>query len=84
MKKNWFENIFLPSVTERMINNIKYPYTMILSDKQADICEKNMKEKQCSSDYGWFSILEYEANGYRYQMTYKGKYRFLRCREISK
>lgn len=41
----WFLEVFLPSAIEKMQNNNKYPNTMILSDKQADVCYRNMEHR---------------------------------------
>lgn len=80
MKNDWFNNTFLPSVTERMENNQKYPNTMILSEKQENICIRYMRPKQCYGDYGYFTNYEYECNGYKYQMYFHGRYTYLSCK----
>lgn len=82
MKKNeWFEKSFLPSLEARM-NNPKYPNQCIISQKQADICYKYMREQQHSGDYGCFSTLEYKTDCKFYQVTFRGRYIFLTAREI--
>lgn len=74
----WFKEVFLPNVTKTMENNKKYPYTMILSDKQADICYKYMEAKECKGDYGWFTNYYVESDGKKYMMYTQGRYTFLR------
>ena len=73
----WFTEVFLQSLKERM-NNPKYPNQCILSQKQADVCYKYMKSKQCCDDYGrWFCTYELTYNGECYLMSFRGKYTFL-------
>lgn len=80
MKTKWFDEVFIPSVTEKMENNKKYPNTMILSKKQEDICLRYMTPKQCYGDYGYFTNYTYECNGYKYQMYFCGRYTYLSCK----
>lgn len=80
MKSKWFDDVFLPSVTERMESNKKYPNTMILSEKQEDICLRYMEPKQCYGDYGYFTNYTYSLNGYKYLLYKQGRYSFLSCR----
>lgn len=79
-KSKWFDEVFLPSLTEKMEKNEKYPNTMILSEKQYEICMRNFQPQQCYGDYGDFTNYTYEANGYRYLIYFRGRYTFLSCR----
>lgn len=82
MKKNkWFEEVFLPSFDKNM-NNPKYPNKVILSPKQEDVCIKNMSEKQCHGDYGYFTVYEYKTESANYLLTFSGKYTFLHKRPL--
>lgn len=77
MPKNyWFENQFIPSLCDRM-NNPKYPRSVVLTDRQADICRMYMSPIQCHSDYGYFTIYQKTINGILFQMTFRGRYTFL-------
>ena len=78
MASKWFDEIFLPSLVEKAKKNpAKYQNRVILSDKQFEICLKNMTEKQCHGDYGDFSILVYETCTYKVQADQSGKYNFM-------
>ena len=72
----WFINNFLKSLDDKF-NKSKYPNQIILSTKQASICEKYMDSRECHSDYGYFNILEIFTENYKYQLKYAGKYIFL-------
>lgn len=76
---NWFKDTFLPSLEKRM-NNPKYPNSCILSQKQADVCYRYMKCKQHKGDYGTFATYEYETEKALFQMSFAGKYTFLKKR----
>ena len=80
-KKNWFYDTFLPSMVERMENNVKYPNSVILSEKQGAVCKNNMQLKSSVNDGGITIYRSYyyecETNGYRFTMTKRGKYTVL-------
>lgn len=80
-KKNWFYDTFLPSMVERMENNVKYPNSVILSEKQEAVCKNNMQLKSSANDGGITIYRTYyyecETNGYRFTMTKRGKYTVL-------
>lgn len=81
-KKNWFYDTFLPSMVERMENNVKYPNSAILSEKQEAVCKNNMQLKVSANDGGLTIYRTYyyecETNGCRFTMTKRGKYTILR------
>ena len=78
MKSNWFTEVFLPSLVERAKQNQpKYQDRVILSDKQYDICIRNMTVKQCYGDYGYFTKLVYETGTHKFMAERAGKYNFL-------
>ena len=72
----WFLNVFLPSIENRM-NNPKYPNQAIISENQYEVCAKYFHSVQCHGDYGWFTIWEYRTDDAHYQITRRGKYIFL-------
>lgn len=78
-KNTWFEETFLPSFDSKM-NNPKYPDQCILSEKQAEICWKNMEHHDgYDSDYRKsFVYLTYSIGGTKYMVEYRGRYTFLR------
>lgn len=78
----WFLEEFLPNVIAKMQNNKKYPNTMILSDKQADVCYRNMEHKESHTDYGWIGYNEITIDGYVVTMYRKGRYTFLNMHKI--
>lgn len=80
-KKNWFYDTFLPSMVERMENNVKYPNSVILSEKQEAVCKNNMQLKSSANDGGITIYRSYyyecETNGCRFTMTKRGRYTVL-------
>ena len=80
-KKNWFYETFLPSMVERMLDNVKYPNSVILSEKQEAVCKNNMQLMSSANDGGLTIYRTYyyecEINGYRFTMTKRGKYTVL-------
>lgn len=73
----WFTETFLPSLESRMTNP-KYPNSCILSEKQADVCYRYMEANQHHGDYGYFTNYSLQVGNKVYQMTFAGKYTFLR------
>jgi hypothetical protein len=69
-KNTWFEETFLLSLENRM-DNPKYPNQCILSERQADICEKYMKYDRYYNKY------TYEVGTKSYTMRAVGRYTFL-------
>lgn len=78
----WFLEVFLPSAIDKMQSNKKYPNTMILSDKQADVCYRNMEHKESHTDYGWIGYNEITVDGYVVTMSRRGRYTFLNVHRI--
>ena len=78
----WFLEVFLPSAIDKMQSNKKYPNTMILSDKQADVCYRNMEHKGSHTDYGWIGYNEITVDGYVVTMCRRGRYTFLNVHRI--
>lgn len=73
----WFKEVFLPSMDSKM-NHPKYPNRCILSEKQANVCYRNMTEKPCHGDYNeWYIVYEAETETSKYTMYTAGKYTFL-------
>lgn len=85
-KKNWFYDVFLPSMVDRMEKNVKYPNSAILSEKQESVCKNNMRPKSSANDGGITIYHAYyyecETNGYRFTMTKRGKYTILRMDKV--
>lgn len=77
MANKWFLEEFLPSAIEKMQSNEKYPSTMILSEKQADVCYRNMEHKESHTEYGWVGYSEIAIDGFVVTMFKKGRYTFL-------
>lgn len=78
MKSKWFEEVFLPSQIERAKRNpAKYHDCVILSDKQYDICIRNMNVKHCHGDYGEFTRFVYETETHKFMTEQAGRYNFL-------
>ena len=78
MKNNWFEDVFIPSQIERAKKNpVKYQDCVILSDKQYDVCLRNMTVKHCYGDYGEFTRFVYETSTHKFLLEEAGKYNFL-------
>jgi hypothetical protein len=78
MKNNWFDEVFLPSLVERAKQNPpKYQDRVILSQKQYDVCLRNMSIKQCHGDYGDFTRFVYETDTHKFMTEQAGKYNFL-------
>lgn len=69
----WFDEIFLPSLHERIVNNHGKAVTFI-TPKQADICYRYFKAEQHNSDYGYFDTYRYEYNGKNISLSEEGKY----------
>lgn len=82
MASKWFLEVFLPSAIEKMQNNKKYPNTMILSDKQADVCYRNMEHKESHTDCGWVGYNEITVDGFVVTMCRRGRYTFLYVNKI--
>lgn len=82
MASKWFLEVFLTSAIEKMQNNKKYPNTMILSDKQADVCYRNMEHKEFRTCYGWSGCREIEVDGYVVCMQQRGRYTFLSMHKV--
>ena len=78
----WFLEVFLPSAIEKMQNNKKYPNTMILSDKQADVCYRNMEHKESHTNCGWVGYNEITVDGFAVTMCRRGRYTFLNVHKI--
>ena len=73
----WFKEVFLPSFDSKM-NHPKYPNRCILSEKQANVCHRNMTEKPCHGDYNeWYNVYEAETETAKYTMYTAGRYTFL-------
>lgn len=83
MASKWFLEVFLPGAIEKMQNNRKYPNTMILSDKQADVCYRNMEHKESHTDYGWIGYNEISVDGFVVTMYKKGRYTFLDVHKVA-
>lgn len=79
MENKWFLEVFVPSLMER-IRNQKSPLedSIIISDKQADVCRRYMVCKTSSRGVIYRKpIWEIEVGDYLLQMTMSGKYNFL-------
>lgn len=80
----WFKEVFLPSFDSKM-NHPKYPNRCILSEKQANVCQRNMTEKPCHGDYNeWYIVYEAETETAKYMMYTAGRYTFLMKTEKTK
>lgn len=77
MASKWFLEVFLPSLIEKMEGNEKYPNSMILSERQAEVCRRNMEHKESHTDYGWMGYQEIAVDGYMIKMIKRGKYTIL-------
>ena len=67
----WFKEVFLPSFDSKM-NHPKYPNRCILSEKQANVCHRNMTEKPCHGDYNeWYNVYEAETETAKYIESYE-------------
>ena len=76
-KRNaWFEETFLPSLEARM-NNPKYPYQVILSERQEIICLKYMKEV-------YDNHYVYKIGTKEFDMSRRGRYIFMNLYDSSK
>ena len=82
MANKWFEETFLPSIETRM-NNPKYPNQAIISEKQFEICVRNMKgEQHIDSDYRKaFMTYTYQIGKTIYMAYQQGRYYFLHRRQ---
>lgn len=78
MANKWFEETFLPSLEQRM-NNPKYPNQMILSERQAMVCEKYMKPTNPDC-----IVFNYEFGTKHFWMNRAGRYTFLHLEDTSK
>lgn len=78
----WFDEVFLPSLEERM-NNQKYPNQVILSEKQMIICEKYMKLSCGQHGIDNYSYV-YDIGTKHYWMHKAGRYIFLNLSDSSK
>ena len=77
MASKWFLETFVPSVLNKMENNRKHPNSMILSDKQIEVCHRNMVHKETRTNYGWMGYYELAVDGYILTLYKKGKYHIL-------
>lgn len=78
MASKWFDEVFLPSLIDKAKKNpAKYQNRVILSEKQREVCIRNMTPKSCHGDYGEFSMFVHETNTHKFQMSEAGKYTFL-------
>lgn len=77
----WFDNIFLPNLRERINLELRYDHTMILSAKQARVCEQYMPFAKNNGFISAYTNREYVSDGYRYTLYYYGNYTFLSCKE---
>lgn len=86
MKNNWFPEVFLPSLIEKAKQqpHPKYPNRVILSQKQYEVCYRNMAVKTCQGDYGQFYMLVFETSTHKFQAEQAGKYNFLYITEKTK
>lgn len=78
MASKWFLEEFVPSVLNRMEDNRKYPNSMILSDRQVEVCHRNMEHKETHTLYGWMGFYELAVDGYILSLHKEGKYHILR------
>lgn len=78
MASKWFLETFVPSVLNKMENNRKHPNSMILSDRQVEVCHRNMKHKESHTLYGWMGYYELAVDGHILSLHKKGKYHILR------
>lgn len=81
MKSKWFESVFLASLLPKMESNQKYPNSIILSEKQADVCYNNMAHKSSAND-GGITVFrsyyyEYAMDGYVFSLFKRGQYNIL-------
>lgn len=81
MKSKWFESVFLASLLPKMESNQKYPNSIILSDKQAEVCHNNMEHKSSAND-GGITVFrtyyyEYAMDGYVFSLFKRGRYNIL-------
>ena len=80
MNKNlWFIETFLSSLDSKFDKNIgtENQNRIILSEKQVNICEQYMHEKNCNGDYGNFMVLKTVTEKFEYTLKKRGKYYFL-------
>jgi len=77
-RNTWFEETFLPSQEARMTNP-KYPYQVILSERQAMVCEKYMKPTTPDC-----IVYKYEFGTKHFWMHRAGRYTFLGLEDDSK
>lgn len=90
--EKWFRDVFLPSFDEKFQATIgtKYEGQLIVSEKQAQICYRNMNTINCYGDYGNFSRYRYiikeefpndaystRINKTSWEIERRGKYYFL-------
>lgn len=84
MASKWFLENFVPSVINKMENNRKYLNSMILSDRQVEVCHRNMEHKEKSVDWGRMAFYELTIDGYTLTLLKKGKYHILyACKEAT-
>lgn len=77
MASKWFLENFVPSVLNKMENNLKHPNSMILSDKQVEVCHRNMEHKETRTNWGWMGYYELAIDGHTLSLRKKGKYHIL-------
>lgn len=78
MASKWFLENFVPNVLNKMESNRKYPNSMILSDKQVEVCHRNMEHKEIRTNWGWMGYYELAIDGHTLSLHKKGKYHILR------
>lgn len=77
MASKWFLDTFVPGVLNKMEDNRKHPNSMILSDRQVEICHRNMEHKETRTNWGWMGYYELAIDGYTLSLYKKGKYPIL-------
>lgn len=81
MKSKWFESVFLASLLPKMESNQKYPNSIILSEKQTEVCHSNMELKSSANDGGIaisrIYYYEYAMDGYVFSLFKRGRYNIL-------
>lgn len=75
MKNKWFDEVLIPSIISRILENKKYPNSLILSEKQVNVCRRYMERKEEYNLYGkWFSFYEYHVDGFNLTLLKRGRY----------
>lgn len=73
----WFEFTFIPNIVNKINENKKYHNSLILSEKQTDICKKYMIHKEKSTMSGRIGFYEMSFDGYTLTLFKKGKYNII-------